>query len=121
MRRPLQRLNDMLEAIEKIQRVVGVGERDGEAAFQHDEMLRVWVYHHLGILGEAASNLPREVRTHHPGVPWGKIVATRNRAMHGYFDMDPVRVWEIAVTDLPPLKIQIEAIIEELRREGVTE
>jgi hypothetical protein len=60
MRSDLDRLNDILAAIAKIE------ERAADRlAFQNDEMLQVWVIHHLQVIGEAARGVSQPVRDRH--------------------------------------------------------
>ncbi len=54
MRDGNERLLDILEAIEEIERYAIRG-RD---AFFQDELVQVWMVHHLQIIGEAAARLP---------------------------------------------------------------
>ena len=51
MRDPRERLRDILEAITRIEKYAG----RGREAFEHDELLQVWVVHHLQMIGEAAA------------------------------------------------------------------
>ncbi len=53
MRDPKERLLDMLDAIERIEKYVS----KGRAAFEQDELIQTWVVHHLQIVGEAAANI----------------------------------------------------------------
>ncbi len=51
MRDPKERLRDILEAIARIERYAS----RGREAFEKEEMIQVWVVHHLQIIGEAAA------------------------------------------------------------------
>ena len=42
----------------------------------------------IEIIGEAAARLSQELRDAHPRIPWRKMIATRNRIVHAYFDLD---------------------------------
>jgi len=53
MRDARERLKDMLEAIERIERYAVKG-RD---AFEREELIQNWFVHHLLIIGEAAARL----------------------------------------------------------------
>lgn len=89
MRNDLDRLADILSAITKIkERVTG-----GFEAFQRDEMLQVWVIHHLQVIGEAARGVSQPVKNLHPEVPWPQIVALRNILVHEYFGLNMGQVW----------------------------
>ncbi len=48
-----ERLLDMLEAVERVERYT----QRGCAAFERDELIQTWVVHHLQIVGEAAARL----------------------------------------------------------------
>lgn len=74
-------------------------------------MIRTYIFHHLQILGEAASQLSSEFRSQHPEIPWSKILGTRNILVHAYFQVDYDIVWGVTQTDLPDLKLKIEKIL----------
>jgi uncharacterized protein with HEPN domain len=108
MRSPQERLLDILEAIARIERYVALG----KARFLEDELIQVWIVHHLERIGEAAARLGREFHEAHPQVPWREMVAMRNLLVHEYFSVDLEEVWETAVRDLPLLKAQIQTLLE---------
>ena len=43
-------------------------------------------------------------------VPWRQIVATRNRLIHGYFDIDHAIVWKTATEEIPDLLTQLRSL-----------
>lgn len=64
------------------------------------------------VIGEAAARLLRErpdFANAYQAVPWRSIRGMRNRAAHGYFDLDLSLVWQTVADSLPEL-------IEELER-----
>ena len=102
------RLRDMLDAVEKI-----LGRStSGRAAFLADEMLQVWVIHHLEIIGEAAANVDRRVKESFPEVDWIAAAYTRNRLVHGYYDVNLEIVWKTVERDIPTLRDQLVAILQ---------
>lgn len=107
MRADEDRLTDVLEALDAIRRRVG-SER---AAFDADELLRVWALHHLLIIGEACSRMSEPLQARYPEVPWRQIVAMRNIIVHGYFEVDWDEVWEVVVRDVATLRRFIENIL----------
>jgi len=89
MRSDADRLGDILDATAKI------AERITESfdAFQGDEVLQVWVIHHLQVIGEAARGVSQSLKDLHPEVPWSEIVALRNILVHEYFGLNMHQVW----------------------------
>jgi len=63
----------------------------------------------LELIGEAARNIPDEVRSAHPGIPWRLIIATRNRLIHAYLGIDDDTIWSIIQDDVPELLSSLEA------------
>jgi uncharacterized protein with HEPN domain len=107
LRRDRQRLEDILEAIERIEKYAS----GGRAAFDRDELVQTWVVHHLQIVGEAVRGLTDEIRSMHPEVPWAQIAAMRNILVHDYFGIDVEEVWAAVARDVPALKDKIAAIL----------
>jgi uncharacterized protein with HEPN domain len=101
-----QRLHDILEAIDRIARRRPVS----RAAFDADELLQVWVIHHLRIIGEAARALAAETRRRLPAVPWKQIIGMRTILVHHYFGIDLDAVWAVLENDLEPLRREVESI-----------
>ena len=57
MRDRQERLRDILEAIERTEKYAA----RGKAAFDEDELVQVWILHHLQVIGEAARSLDPEL------------------------------------------------------------
>lgn len=108
MRSDAERLQDILEAIERIQVRVQVDR------LQQDELLQVWVLYHLQIVGEAVRSLSLALTQQYPQIPWSQIVGLRNRVVHEYFDIDLDVVIDIVTNDLPGFQAQIERILQEV-------
>ncbi|OQA41416.1 MAG: hypothetical protein BWY52_02570 [Chloroflexi bacterium ADurb.Bin325] len=110
MRRDRDRLLDIMEAIEKIEKHLS----PNIDAFADDEMRQVWVIHHLQIIGEAAYGLSQEFRANHAEIPWAQIIGMRHVLVHGYFDIDLDIVWAAIEKDIPPLKAAVAAVLRQL-------
>ncbi len=108
------RLRDIQEAVGKIEERAGVGRE----AFMHDEMLQVWIVHHLEVIGEAATHVSARIKADNPDVDWIAITATRNHFAHGYFDVDLEMVWETVRRDIPVLRRHIARILGDLSEDG---
>lgn len=82
--------------------------------FQNDSKTIDAVIRNVEIIGEAADNLTRDFRSNTPEIEWRKIIATRNRIIHGYATVDLEIIWNITQNDLENLKTEIEKILESL-------
>jgi uncharacterized protein with HEPN domain len=109
VRSDAERLRDILDAIDQIRKHSSKG-RD---AFDQDELIQVWIVHHLARLGEATARLSPKLRRHRQ-VPWKQIIGMRNILVHEYFRIDPGTVWTAVEIQLPPLEERVRAILAEL-------
>ncbi len=50
----------------------------GKKALDSEELLQVWIIHHLQTVGEAASKLDRDFQDACLEIPWAQIVAMHN-------------------------------------------
>jgi uncharacterized protein with HEPN domain len=105
-----ERLRDIKEAIEKIEKYVSFGYQ----AFAEDERTQVWIIHHLQVIGEASNHLSNELTEQNPDIPWADIVGLRNILVHQYFGIDLRQVWETAELDMPVLKAKVREILQEM-------
>ncbi len=107
-----ERILDMLDAIGQIERYA----EKGREAFYDNELIQIWIVHHLGILGEAAAKLGTEFSSIYPQVPWPQIVSMRNILIHEYFGINLDEVWQVVIKDLPELKRQLLKINNQLKK-----
>ena len=99
------RLRHMLDAA---RRAIDFMQGRAKSDLESDEQLSLAVVRLLEILGEAAKNVSEDLRKDYPDIPWRQIAGTRDRLIHGYFDVDLDIVWQIISTDLPLLAAQLE-------------
>ena len=103
------RVEDMLEALDRIdQRVRGL---DFER-FEGDPRVVEAVAFNLLVLGEAAAQLPDEVRQSHPELPWSQLRGLRNVIAHEYFDLDVQTLWNTVRNNLPPLVTALRKMLD---------
>lgn len=101
-------INDMLEAIEKVERyTAGLSYED----FQQTDMIIDAVVRNLEIIGEAARNIPVEMRENQHVIDWSRVVGFRNIVIHEYFDVDLEIVWTIATKQLAQLKSALQEML----------
>ena len=102
------RLRYMLDAARKaISFVQGRSRGDLDS----DEMLALAVTRLLEVLGEAARGLSQEFKNNNPQIAWKQITGTRDRLIHGYFDVDLDIIWAIVTRDLPILITDLEKLL----------
>lgn len=106
-------LRDMVEAAQRVLRYTA--ERPLEA-FVADEMAYDATLRNLEILGEAAKNIPGEVRQLHPDVDWRGVAGLRDILAHAYFALDNETLWKIVCSDIPQLLVLLQQIEEKLDR-----
>jgi len=110
MRDDSERMRDIQEAIEKIDKY----SMRGKMAFFEDELIQTWVIHHLQIIGEASRATSEIFKAKYPYILWVKIADFRNLIVHEYFRVNLNLVWKIVENDLPKLKQQINDILENI-------
>jgi uncharacterized protein with HEPN domain len=84
----------------------------GRTAFLADPKTQDAVIRNIEIIGEAVKRLSAATREAHPEVPWSKIAGTRDRAIHGYFNVDLDIIWDVVETELPSLRERIVTIVK---------
>lgn len=84
-------------------------------AFLASDLLQSAVERQLEIIGESlgiAAKNDDSVQTHVPELP--RIVAFRNRLIHGYDSVDPELVWDVLQTKIDPLLDHLKAVVGEI-------
>lgn len=100
-------LGHILESIRLIERyATGISEE----GFLSDIGVQDKVIRRLSVIGEAASQIPEEIRLVHADVKWREIIGMRNFLIHEYFGVALREVWLTVKRDLPELRDQIERI-----------
>ncbi len=102
------RLRHMLDAAETAMEFVKGRQRSD---LDRDEKLTLALVRLLEILGEAARHVSEKTKGLSPHIRWKEIAGTRDRLVHGYFDVDLDIVWKIITVDLPPLITELKKII----------
>ena len=104
------RIEDMLEAIGWIEEYIHGMDLE---ALLRDRKTSDAVVRNLEILGEAARNVPDDVASRYPHIPWKRAREMRNILIHAYFGVDLPTVWETIQEDLPPLKAQLNGVLRD--------
>lgn len=111
MRDPRLYLKDILAAMDTIEEFVeGV---DFETFRNHDMMCSA-VIRKFEIIGEAAKNIPEEIKEKYPAIPWKDMSGMRDRLIHFYFGIKYELVWETIKKEIPKVKPPLKKIIDDL-------
>lgn len=104
------RLEHMLSAIENVEEFTKDITLDD---FVKSKVLFFAVVKNIEIVGEATYMLTKEYKQSHQSVPWLVIEKMRHVLVHGYYTISPEKVWETVQEDIPLLKEQIIALLNE--------
>ncbi len=55
------------------------------------------------LYGEAAKNIPEQIRSQMPEIPWRELIGMRNRLAHGYFGINNAILWQVVTIETPKL------------------
>ncbi|MCK4375093.1 MAG: DUF86 domain-containing protein [Candidatus Brocadiae bacterium] len=108
VRSDLVRVQHMLEAAQK---AVEFARDRTRADLDSDEMFALAMVRLLEIVGEAAKGVSADLRRRCPAIPWRQLAGTRDRLIHGYFDVDFDIVWAIVANDIPPLIAELQKVV----------
>lgn len=104
-------LKDILDAIDHIQ------DYTSELSFEDftgENITIDAVLRNLEVIGEAASQVPAEIKEKYKNTPWRDIQDFRIVVAHHYWKVNQKMVWDIVENKLEPLKKQVEIILKEM-------
>lgn len=116
----IDRLKDVLEALERIPR------RSGSIHSPDDFLVDETGLEHLDSIcmilvavGEAFRQLDAKTKgdwlARYPQIPWRDVIGVRNVIAHGYFDIDAEQVFNICKKDIPELIRTVRVMIKDLQ------
>ena len=81
--------------------------------FLGDQTVTPAVVRSLEVIGEAARQVPDELKEKHSDVQWREMTGMRDRLIHGYFSIDYEIVWDVVTTKIPDVHRRLERMIAE--------
>ena len=106
------RLEHILTAIDNVDSFLEGKNLDD---MQTNKMMFFAVVKNIEIIGEAANNLTKEIREKHSEVSWKDVISMRHVLVHDYYNIDAKTAWQTAKDNLPELRRQISAILEQMK------
>jgi len=100
---------DMLNAITNIEEYVG---NMGFEEFRKNKLVRDAVIRNLEVIGEAAKNIPKEIKEEHSEIKWREIAGLRDILIHKYFEVNIRILWDIIEDKLPDLKKKVTRVLK---------
>lgn len=108
-------IQDIYDAIQHIKEFVGsMKKRD----FLADEKTRSAVAFKIENIGEAAKNIPKEIKTKYKDIPWTQLSRMRDKITHFYFGINYELVWLVVKKELPVIEPAIMNILTDLKKSG---
>ena len=104
-----QWLEDILEGCGKILRFTAQMSLD---EFVEDEKTYDAVVRNLEIIGEAAKNVPDDIRLRYPSIEWRKIAGLRDIIAHEYFGIDNDILWDIIQNKVGSLQEEVRKLMD---------
>ena len=106
-------LHDILDAVNDAESFV---EGLSFEQFENDRKTLNAVVRSLEIIGEAAKNIPADMREKYGKVPWKKMTGMRDKVIHAYFGVNTKTLWNTVKNDLPPLKQLVQKMLKDLEK-----
>jgi uncharacterized protein with HEPN domain len=105
-------LQDIISAMLAIEQFV---EGISYDEFKTDDKTSSAVIRKFEIIGEAAKQIPEEIRNKYPLIPWKEMAGMRDRLIHFYFGIKHDLVWHTIKDIIPQVKHGIQEILKSLK------
>ena len=106
-------LSDILKAFEAIESFV---EGQSFEDFKKDDKTSSAVIRKFEIIGEAAKQVPENVKQEYPSVPWKEMAGMRDKLIHFYFGVNYELLWRTISHRIPEIKPVIRQILRDLTK-----
>lgn len=104
-------IEDIIEAINDIEEFIG--EMDFPEFYRNNKTRSAVVWK-VETIGEAAKNIPKEIKEIYKDIPWKDMAGIRDKSAHFYFGIDYEIVWEVIKKRLPEVEPRLKQILKDL-------
>jgi uncharacterized protein with HEPN domain len=104
-------IEDILESLKLITDYVREIDED---EFYNNIQIQDAVIRRFEIIGEATKQVPHNLRSQYPHIPWRKMAGLRDVLIHQYFGVNIERVWKMIKNELDMIKNDIPELSREL-------
>ncbi len=102
-------LKDILDSISKIEKYTkGLSFEE----LKNNEMVLDAVIRNFEIIGEAAKNIPKDIKGKYPDVEWKEAAGFRDVLIHDYFGIDLEAVRDTIKNNLPSLRKHVKEVVK---------
>jgi uncharacterized protein with HEPN domain len=108
-------IQDIYDAIQYIKEFVGSMKKKD---FLADEKTRSAVAFKIENIGEAAKNIPKEMKTKYKDIPWTQMARMRDKITHFYFGINYELVWLVVKKELLVIEPAIMNMLTDLKKSG---
>jgi uncharacterized protein with HEPN domain len=82
--------------------------------FVKDEKTIYAVIRCFEVMGEAAKNIPKQIRDKYSILPWKRISGMRDKLIHEYFGVDYETLWQTIKKRIPEIKPSLGTILKDM-------
>lgn len=104
-------VQDILDAIGTINRTV---ENISYEEFEQTETIYYTVERMFEIIGEASNRISLTIQEDYSEIPWGKMIAMRNRIIHAYDKINPDILWNTINNVIPVIVKLLKNMLKDL-------
>ena len=106
-------LSDILKAFEAIENFV---EGQSFKDFKKDDKTSSAVIRKFEIIGEAAKQVPENIKQEYPSIPWKEMAGMRDKLIHLNFGVNYELLWQTIKNRIPQIKPVIIQIIRDFTK-----
>lgn len=108
-------VKDILENMERAEKFA---EGMNLEEFMKDEKTNYAIVRCIEIVGEAAKQIPIDIRENYSQIPWRDMAGMRDKLIHFYFGLNTEKIWLLIKEDIPRLKASLSQVFAELEEAG---